>query len=334
MTVLIDRRAAARGNEIRSPRSLDIGLVNNMPDTALEATERQFVSLLDESAPDLTVWLRLFTLPEVKRGERASAFLGGRYRPVDALWHATLDALIVTGTEPRAPDLRDEPYWRRLTEIVDWAADNTASTIFSCLAAHAAVLHLDNVARRPFPRKLFGVFGEERAAAHPLTDGLARLATPHSRWNELREADLAAAGYTVLTRSGEAGINVFAKDRGSLFLFIQGHPEYEAETLLREYRRDVGRYLAGERDDYPEPPSHYFAADAGARIDAFRRRATAAREKELLAEFPIFELRRAARNPWRLGAVALYRNWLRLLAGGRPARAAARLDKEAGAAAR
>ena len=46
-----------------------------------------------------------------------------------------------------------------------------------------------------------------------------------------------------LTRSDEAGVGLFAKTQGSLFFFVQGHPEYEAETLLREYRRDIGRYL-------------------------------------------------------------------------------------------
>jgi homoserine O-succinyltransferase len=335
MTVIVDRPGGRRAIDIAwSPRQLDIGLVNNMPDTALEATERQFIALLEEAAPDVMVRLRLFTLAEMKRGERATALIEERYRPVDALWHSTLDALIVTGTEPRASDMREEPYWRRLTEIVDWAKDHTASTIFSCLAAHAAVLHLDGIARRPLGRKLFGVFPEETTAPHPVTMGLPRLATPHSRWNELREAHLADAGYTILTRSAESGVGVFAKEQGSLFLFVQGHPEYEAETLLREFRRDIGRYLRAERDGFPERPRHYFTARASARMKAFRERAVAMRDKEILAEFPIFELRRSVRHSWRPGAVALYRNWLRLLDNGKPVRLAARLAQEPDAATR
>ena len=65
----------------------------------------------------------------------------------------------------------------------------------------------------------------------------------------MRERDLAAKGYSVLTRSDEAGVGLFAKDNNSLFLFVQGHPEYEAETLLREYRRDIGRYLRQRAHD-------------------------------------------------------------------------------------
>ena len=111
---------------------------------------------------------------------------------------------------------------RSLTRVVDWAGENTVSTI-SCLAAHAAVLHLDGIARRPLPKKLFGVFEEEIAEEHKLTAGLSEVTAPHSRWNELRERDLAAKGYSVLTRSDEAGVGLFAKDNNSLFLFVQGH---------------------------------------------------------------------------------------------------------------
>lgn len=326
MTIIIDRPAGAQGIDLAwSPRQLEIGLVNNMPDTALEATERQFIALLDEAAPDLILRLHLYTLPEMKRSERAAEHIGQRYRMVDALWHSTLDALIVTGTEPRAADLREEPYWRRLTEIIDWARAHTASTIFSCLAAHAAVLHLDGIARRPMAKKLFGVFAEEAVGSHPLTAGLSHFSTPHSRWNELREPHLVASGYNVLSRSPEAGVGLFAKEDESLLLFIQGHPEYDPETLLREYRRDIGRFLRGERDSFPERPQHYFSARATGQIKNYQARAESVREKEYLAEFPIFELRRAVRHSWHPGAVALYRNWLRLLDRGKPQRVAARL---------
>jgi homoserine O-succinyltransferase/O-acetyltransferase len=335
MSVIIDRPGAAPIFEFPGvPRQIEIGLVNNMPDTALEATERQFIALIEEATPELTVRLKLFSLPEVTRGERGAAHLRDRYRPIDALWTSALDALIVTGTEPRAPDLREEPYWRRLTQIIDWANGNTASTIFSCLAAHAAVLHLDGIARRPMAKKLFGVFTEETATPHPLTLGLDEVATPHSRWNELREPHLAAAGYTILSRSAEAGVGLFVKEADSLLLFIQGHPEYEPETLLREYRRDIGRYLRGERERFPERPQHYFTPRAGARIKAFRDRAVILRDKDYLAEFPIFELRRSVRHSWRPGAVALYRNWLQLLDRDKPRRHAARLGRKKGAASR
>ncbi len=335
MPVLIERRRKPRKLGVDwALNRIDIGLVNNMPDTALEATERQFVALLEEAAQDVQVHLHLYSLPEIQRGDRVAQHMKKLYRHVDALSHTPLDAMIVTGAEPQARDLREEPYWRSLTRVVDWAGENTVSTIFSCLAAHAAVLHLDGIARRPLPKKLFGVFEEEIAEEHKLTAGLSEVTAPHSRWNELRERDLAAKGYSVLTRSDEAGVGLFAKGNNSLFLFVQGHPEYEAETLLREYRRDIGRYLRQERTTYPERPRHYLDARARDRVAAYRKRALINRDRELLTEFPIFELRRTVRHSWRPDAIALYRNWLSIVNKGKPVRIAARILKQAGVAMR
>ena len=44
---------------------LDIGIVNNMPDAALEATERQFVELLASASKNIVIRLRFFSLPDI-----------------------------------------------------------------------------------------------------------------------------------------------------------------------------------------------------------------------------------------------------------------------------
>jgi homoserine O-succinyltransferase len=85
---------------------------------------------------------------------------------------------------------------------------------------------------------------------------------PHSRWNEISESELTACGYRVLMRSEDAGAGMFVKQRKSLFVCFQGHPEYEARTLLLEYARDVRRYLRRESDTYPGMPRGYFGAEA------------------------------------------------------------------------
>ena len=38
---------------------------------------------------------------------------------------------------------------------------------------------------------------------------------------------------------------------GSQFVFLQGHPEYDANSLAREYRRDMDRYMRGETEREP-----------------------------------------------------------------------------------
>jgi len=93
------------------PGHLDIGLVNNMPDAALKATERQFRTLLRTAADDLVVRLTIYSLPEVPRTDFGRHHVDTFYSSIDDLWSSRLDGLIVTGTEPRAPDLTDEPYW-------------------------------------------------------------------------------------------------------------------------------------------------------------------------------------------------------------------------------
>lgn len=297
---------------------IDIGLVNNMPDAALEKTERQFIGLLNAAAGERRIRLKLFSLPEIARAGSARDRLRLRYSPIDALWDSRLDGLIVTGTEPRAPDLRDEPYWRTLTRIVDWAEANTRSTIWSCLAAHAAVLHMDGIGRHALAEKCFGIFNCVRSANHAIMRGLpARLPIPHSRWNALREEELAAAGYSVLTRSDRAGVDMFARQGNSLFVFFHGHPEYEAHTLLGEYRRDVRRFLRGERATYPSIPPDYFDERTTRQLAEFRLRALADRREPLIEAFPGCS-QESLEAPWRPAAERLTANWLKQLTAGKP----------------
>jgi len=296
------------------PNGIDIGLVNNMPDAALDSTERQFRALLAAAADGLVVRLTLYTLPEIPR----SAF--GReqvssYSNLEELWDRHHDGLIVTGTEPQAADLKDEPFWGSLTRVLEWAERRTHSTILSCLAAHAGILHIDGIARRPLGDKRFGVFECARVSDHPLTAAApSRLQMPHSRWNEIPEDALLAGGYRVLTRSEGAGVDAFVKQRNSLFVFFQGHPEYEATSLLLEYRRDIGRFLRGERERYPLMPQGYFDEETVHILTILRKRALSDRREELLAEFPLAMAAGKVTNTWRSTAEGLYRNWLLYIA--------------------
>jgi homoserine O-succinyltransferase len=119
MPLLLDTKPAdAAAVELRSRNCIEIGLVNNMPDAALEATERQFVELIRAATADSVVRLRLFALPDVPRGDRGRQEIAARYRDVAELWDTRLDGLVVTGTEPRTADLKEEPYWPTLAKLV------------------------------------------------------------------------------------------------------------------------------------------------------------------------------------------------------------------------
>jgi len=292
-------------------RPIEIGLVNNMPDAALEATERQFVEVLGAATGQQIVHLHLFSLPQVPRGEAARAYLGPAYTPLDELDHVKLDALIVTGTEPRALSLEHEPYWEALAGLIDWAEHNTISTIWSCLAAHAAVLHLDGVSRHRLDEKCFGVFAGEQACDDKLLAGApSPLYVTHARCNGLREAELVAHGYRILTRSA-AGVDMFAKPWRSLFLFFQGHPEYGLDSLAREYRRDMGRFLRGESGSCPPLPQGYFDERSEKALAAFTARAREQPDADLTRSFPDdLRIRPHLAGSWHAPAISVLRNWL------------------------
>lgn len=303
-----------RGSRYRPP-GLTIGLLNNMPDPALEATELQFAALLGAAAETRIVRLRFSSLPEVPRGPAARARIDSTYWPLEELLAERPDALIITGAEPRAPRLEEEPYWERLARLIEWAEANTASSIWSCLAAHAVAQALHGVRRRRLPDKRFGVFEHRVQVDHALLEGVRTpLLTPHSRWNDLPLDALKSAGFAVLSSSQETGADLFVSTRRSLLVCFQGHPEYGPVTLLKEYRRDVGRYLRGEQPGWPTLPHGYLGPEALHRIDAFRARADAARDPELAAEFPQTELAASLEARWRPQAVAIYRNWLKYVA--------------------
>ena len=294
-----------------SSNELTIGLLNNMSDGALRATERQFISLLNAASDDFHIRVSFYHFPEVSRSKATERHLERCYRSVESLWDTKLDGLIVTGREPLYPSLSDEPYWNSFVRTHEWARENTHSTIWSCLAAHAAVLHKDGIQRQRNQTKHCGVFECVRISGHPIlmhTPATFRL--PHSRWNGLPEAELTRCGYQVLTRVEDAGVDCFVKQDSSLFVYFQGHPEYESETLLLEYRRDVGRYLSGESSAYPSIPRGYFDQQTEERLLKVQHNVLSSSPEETLAQVASIASSVGDLNGWCTTARTLYKNWL------------------------
>ena len=283
-----------------------IGLVNNMPAAAKKATEEQFMDLLTAAATARGLNIKFF----VAENDPARA-----EETLHVLRQLQPDALLVTGDEPRRKSMLDEPLWPALARLVDWAADHTLGAVWSCMAAHAAVFRLDQIARGRMPQKLSGIYECEAASAHPLLQGFPpRWPVPHSRHNTVEELALKGAGYQILSHSPRVGADSFVKQvGGSLFLFLQGHPEYAPDSLFREYRRDVRRYLTGESATYPELPENYFDRKTARELDKLRAQAERSRSPRLLAA--IYAVFAAAAIPaCETPAAQLYANWLGILA--------------------
>lgn len=179
------------------------------------------------------------------RGKPAARHLSLHYDDLHTLLNSRLDAVIITGAEPRAERLSDEPYWHSLTRLFEWAEANTLSALFSCLSTHAAVLHFDGIERTRSARKCSGLFDHVAPNHHALTMGVPDpWPVAHSRWHSLSERALRAAGCMIPSRSETVGVNVFARQRQSPFVFVQGHPEYERDSLILT---SATRQRAGER---------------------------------------------------------------------------------------
>jgi homoserine O-succinyltransferase len=297
--------------------SLVIGLVNNMPDAALATTERQWRALLGAAVGKAGIRLRLFSLSEIPRGEAGRAHVALHHEPVERLWDAELDALIVTGTEPGPRGLTEEPYWPAFVRLIEWAEKHTRSTLWSCLAAHAAVLHLDGIERRRLDSKRTGVFDCVRVARLPAWHRLPEhWQVPHSRLNTLPEAALRRCGYRILSRLSLGEVDTFLRPGRSLFVFLQGHPEYDGGALLREYRRDVKRYLTRVSDRYPDVPHGMLPLPEMAAVEAFRAKAIGRRDLEFLVEFPLPSDPGSPAGAWQPTSRQIAACWLDWLAGG------------------
>lgn len=284
-----------------------------MPDAGFTAAERQFLDVLATAAANLAVEVTLHSLPGVHHGDKVQRHLRMFYYDIGHLWDEPPDALIVTGTEPTTSQLTAEPYWDELAQLIQWAATATITTMLSCLAAHAALLLFDGVERQRLPHKCSGVFPNSISRAHPALEGLSgQIPVPHSRHHDIPEHVVAAHGWATLLSSPEASWTLLVGKRGRCsFLLVQGHPEYATTNLLREYRRDVRRFLQGESEAYPLLPIGYLDPAGVQLLQGFQTLAVEERSgRRPTTDFPYDDVARGLVNGWKAPAERLFTNWL------------------------
>jgi homoserine O-succinyltransferase len=296
----------------RSGRCLRVALVNNMPDGAFADTERQFRDLLGGWS-EFDIELRCFSLPGVERGQKVSGTIADGYEELDELWQSPPDALIVTGAEPKRAELTNEPFWPELERLLWWGRSVVPHMFLSCLTAHAALWAFDRLPRCLLPQKCSGVFAQVLDHDHPLLAGVGGLSLPHSRFNEIPVTELEKAGYRVVVESVDGrGWTIAVGQKGECqLLLLQGHPEYGELTLLREYRRDVRRYLSGDQGSYPQLPVGYLDAEgAHALEEAGSVLGTHERDPSLIDAIPFEFAASHVSTHWEVPARTIVGNWL------------------------
>ena len=136
------QRLRDEGHEILRPdraqtqdiRELHIGLLNMMPDAALQATERQFMRMVGSCNRIAQFYIHPFTFPEIPRDETATQHINQYYSSFEDLKLEGLDALIISGANPVEKDITLEPFWDPLQDVVEWAKGNVlfGNVFLSC----------------------------------------------------------------------------------------------------------------------------------------------------------------------------------------------------------
>lgn len=292
-------------------RVLRVGLVNNMPEAAFMETHRGFARLVRAGAGEWDVDLRFYRIPSVSPPPVNDEARASVYGDVEELFGDPPDALVVTGTEPLTPELIGERYWGDLATLLHWAEATVPSTMLSCLAAHGALWALDRAHRVGLSAKRSGVFPQAVNQSHPLGQGLDAVAAfPHSRWNEVPGESVRSAGYDIVVGTGGEW-TVAARERAErMLVLLQGHPEYAPTVLLREYRRDLRRFVDGSAPTPPRIPAGYLDQSGEELLRAWSGSVERLDPEKWRHSAIVDTLTSHILPRWSDAAVRLFANWL------------------------
>ena len=268
--VMTDERAGKQ-----DIRPLQILLLNLMP-TKID-TETQLSRLLGNTP--LQVELTLMHTSSHKSKNTSQEHLLAFYTTFDQVKDRYFDGFIITGAPVEMLEFEQVGYWEELCEIMEWSKTHVHSTFHICWGAQAGLYYHFGVKKQSLDKKMFGVFPHiadyKRSMLFRGFDDVFMV--PHSRHTTVDREELEQIpGLKILASSQEAGVFALATKKGRQ-IFITGHPEYDAETLGREYWRDVNA------NKPIEIPKNYY---------------------------PDNDPTKAPVSTWRSSANLLYSNWL------------------------
>ena len=234
-------------------RPLKILLLNLMPKKV--ETETQLSRLLGNTPLQVELEL-IHTKSHVSKNTPADHMLAF-YKTFDDVKAQTFDGMIITGAPVEQMAFEEVEYWSELCEIMEWSKTHVHSTFHICWGAQAGLYYHFGIQKQPLQKKMFGVFPHYavRKRSMLLRGFDDRFMVPHSRHTTVNESDIAACSeLKILARSEEAGVYAVSTDGGRQ-IFITGHSEYDADTLKKEYLRDLaeGKPI--------EIPKNYFPHD-------------------------------------------------------------------------
>ena len=234
-------------------RPLNLLILNLMPTKIV--TETQLLRKLSNSP--LQVQVELLQMSSHTSQNTDASHLSSFYTTFDQIMDRKFDGMIITGAPVENYDFTDVDYWPELCRIMDWTSTHVHSTLHVCWGAQAGLFHHYGIPKYSLDKKLFGVFPHTALKTQsPLFRGFDDVFyVPHSRHTENHEEDIRRISeLEMLAVSEEAGVFAVKSEDNRRF-FITGHPEYDPDTLSREYYRDVEKGLP------LDVPKHYFPND-------------------------------------------------------------------------
>ncbi|QEK06788.1 homoserine O-acetyltransferase/O-succinyltransferase family protein [Treponema phagedenis] len=217
-------------------RPIQIAIVNLMPKK--EETEIQLLRMLSNSA--LQIKIDLVRMDSYRSKNADAEHLQKFYKTYDEIKNNKYDAMIITGAPVERLEYDSIKYWEELKRIFDFAKANVFSTMFICWSAQAALYYYYNIPSTVIEKKIFGVFRYEKLQEHNLLRGFDdEFFMPQSRYSYVNPESFAAhPDVQVLAHRTDTGVSL-AATTDQRFVFSFGHWEYDAETLHKEYLRDL-----------------------------------------------------------------------------------------------
>ena len=176
------------------------------------------------------------------------------YRDFELMKNEKFDGMIITGAPVEHLDFEDVNYWDEITEIFEWTRTHVTSTFYICWAAQAGLYYNHGINKYVLPKKMFGIFPHRlKTNKYPITTGCDDVINiPHSRHTAISPNDIDAnCELETIIQSQEAGPYMIVEKNGKN-IYVTGHIEYSADTLDKEYKRDLGKGL-----DIDMPKNYY-----------------------------------------------------------------------------
>ncbi|QXD22770.1 homoserine O-succinyltransferase [Opitutia bacterium ISCC 51] len=233
-------------------RALEVVVLNLMPNKI--DTETQLMRLLGNTP--LQINITLLTTASYESKNTSKEHLLNFYHTWDQIKHRKFDGLIVTGAPIEQMPWEEVAYWKELTRILEWSETHVWSCFFICWGAQAALHHFYGIEKYDLPEKKFGVFNHKRIKKDSiLLRGFdEEFMVPVSRHTEVRKEEVeAVSDLDVLSESYESGLYI-VRDKSTRRLYVFNHSEYEADSLKKEYDRDVAKNVPIEvpKNYYPD----------------------------------------------------------------------------------